>query len=162
MTRISQASAADASAILALQKLAFQYEAEIYDDFTIPPLVQSLDSLRQTFANHVFLKAVADGQLVGSVRASQDGQTCLVGRLIVHPGYRRRGIGTELMRRIEARFEQAVRFELFTGHSSAGNLRLYTRLGYREFRREETSPKVTLAFMEKIRRWERPRASPRV
>jgi hypothetical protein len=38
MTEISPAAVDDAEAILALQRLAYQSEAAIYDDFTIPPL----------------------------------------------------------------------------------------------------------------------------
>ena len=37
----------DAEAILALQKLAYASEARRYDDWTIPPLVETLDSVRQ-------------------------------------------------------------------------------------------------------------------
>ena len=39
---ITQATAEDAAAILALQRLAYQSEAEVYGDFSIPPLTQTL------------------------------------------------------------------------------------------------------------------------
>jgi hypothetical protein len=39
---ITQAAAADAAEILALQKLAYQSEAAIYQDYSIPPLTQTL------------------------------------------------------------------------------------------------------------------------
>ncbi len=141
----------DAEAILVLQKLAFQSEAVRYDDFTMPPLVQSIEDLRRTFEDHVFLKAVVDDRLVGSVRACQDGQTCRIGRLVVDPDFWRRGIGTDLMERIEAHFSHAMRVEIFTGHKSEHTLRLYTRRGYREFKRKLLSPQTTLVFMEKLR-----------
>jgi len=53
------------------------------------------------------------------------------------------------MQAIEARFPSARRYELFTGEKSTGNIRLYERLGYRIFRRERLSERVTLVFMEK-------------
>jgi hypothetical protein len=53
------------------------------------------------------------------------------------------------MGRIEAVFSRAERFELFTGTKSIHNIRLYQRLGYREYREEDLSPKVRLVFMEK-------------
>ena len=43
---IGQASVKDAAEILALQKLAYRSEAEIYDDYTIPPLTQTLEEMR--------------------------------------------------------------------------------------------------------------------
>ena len=42
---IEQASAEDAAEILALQKLAYRSEAELYDDYTIPPLTQTLEEM---------------------------------------------------------------------------------------------------------------------
>jgi ribosomal protein S18 acetylase RimI-like enzyme len=151
MAFISESTVSDAAEILALQKLAFHSEAVRYDDFAMPPMVQSIDDLRRTFEDHVFLKAIVDDRLVGSVRACQDGQTCYVGRLVVHPDFQRSGIGTDLMERIEARLPHAERLEIFTGHKSEHTQRLYTRLGYREFKRELVSPTTTLVFMEKLR-----------
>ncbi len=68
-----RASIEDAAPILELQKQAYQSEAEIYDDFAIPPLLQTLDDLKKEFTAKTVLKAVCNGQLVGSVRAWEQG-----------------------------------------------------------------------------------------
>ena len=60
-----------------------------------------------------------------------------------------RGIGTLLMGAIESAFLTAASFELFTGDKSEGNIRLYARLGYRVFRKEQVSSRVRLLFLEK-------------
>ncbi len=146
---IAPAAVDDAAAILALQRLAYQTEAAIYDDFTLPPLTETLAELQAHFARRQFLKAVEQGRIVGSVRAFEDQATCYVERLIVQPEARRRGIGTALLNQIETHFPTARRFELFTGHKSAGNLRLYERQGYRAFRRQRVSEKVELVYLEK-------------
>jgi len=151
VAHISQATLSDAKVILALQKRAFHSEAVRYDDFAMPPMVQSIEELKETFENHVFLNAVVDDRLVGSVRAREDAGTCYVGRLVVDPEFWRRGIGTDLMEQIEARFPNVARFEIFTGHKSEHTLRLYSRLGYREFKRKVISSTTTLVFMEKVR-----------
>jgi ribosomal protein S18 acetylase RimI-like enzyme len=83
------------------------------------------------------------------VRARLDDGTCHVGRLVVHPRLQRRGLGTRLMREIEASYPDARRYELFTGHLSAANLRLYRRLGYQEFREDAVSPALRLVYLEK-------------
>jgi len=147
---ISRASIADTEAILALQKLAYRSEAAIYGDFSIPPLTQTLEEIRADFAGHVYLKATLDGQIVGSVRGTMMGTTCHVGRLIVDPRYQNQGLGTRLLSEIEAMFEEAERYELFTGNRSARNLHLYTKLGYRPCRREQLSSLVELVFLEKL------------
>ena len=86
---------------------------------------------------------------MGSVRGFQDGATCHVQRLIVAPDCRRRGFGTALLSGIETMFPAAERFELFTGHKSASNIRLYERQGYRAFRQRPVNDKVTLVYLEK-------------
>ena len=86
---------------------------------------------------------------MGSVRASEADGVCRVGRLIVQPDLQGRGVGTTLMRHIEAEFPGAATFELFTGSRSAGNLRLYERLGYARSREKILSPSITLVFLEK-------------
>jgi ribosomal protein S18 acetylase RimI-like enzyme len=139
----------DAEAILVLQKLAYQSEAALYDDYDIPPLRQTLEEIEAEFADHVFLKALTSGELVGSVRARQAGEVCEVGRLIVDPAHQGRGIGRLLMRAIEERFEGVRWFELFTGHRSERNLRLYRGLGYVDVREEPVSPVLTLVYLRK-------------
>ncbi len=57
----------DLEAILELQKVAYTQEAEIYNDFDIQPLTQKMDSLLMEWQNGIILKAVTDGQIIGSV-----------------------------------------------------------------------------------------------
>jgi GNAT superfamily N-acetyltransferase len=146
---IIQATVADAAEILALQKLAFRSDAERHGDFSLPPLLDELVAFRERFADHLFLKAVEEGRILGSVRAAERDGTCFIGRLVVQPTRQGQGLGTALMRAVEARFPGASRLEIFTGHKSASVIRLYERLGYREFRRAPASDRVTLVFMEK-------------
>ena len=139
----------DAEEILKLQKLAYLSEAEIYNDYSIQPLTQTLESIKADFSRQLFLKATIDGIIVGSVRGCIEGDTCHIGRLIVRPDYQNRGIGRRLMKEIEA-YLKAKRYVLFTGHRSERNLRLYHRLGYRPYEREVASDSRTIVYMEKV------------
>jgi hypothetical protein len=53
------------------------------------------------------------------------------------------------MEAIEAHFDQARRYELFTGERSERNIRLYRKLGYTSFRKATLSDLVMLVYMEK-------------
>jgi hypothetical protein len=76
---ITPATLADAAEILALQKLAYQTEAAIYQDYTIPPLTQTLAEITAEFQNRYCLKALAQGRIQGSVRAYLEKGTCCIG-----------------------------------------------------------------------------------
>lgn len=146
---IEEAGVQDVQVILDIQKEAYQSEAELHNDFNIPPLTQTLEEIIGDFDTQLFLKAVVDGEIIGSVRAYEEGGTCYIGRLIVRPEYQGRGIGTMLMQEIEESFSQAERFELFTGHRSERNLHLYDKLGYQVFKEEPLHTDLTLIYLEK-------------
>jgi ribosomal protein S18 acetylase RimI-like enzyme len=141
----------DAEGILALQKLAYEREARRYDDWTIPPLIETLDSVRAQIAEHVVLKAIVEGRLAGSVRGVVTDRICEVCRLSVDPALQRRGIGSALIVAIEQRFPDVEAFELFTGNRSVENLRLYDRHGYRHTRTKVLSRAVSLIYLRKAR-----------
>ena len=147
---IQDADVRDALEILRLQRLAYQSEAAIYDDYTIPPLTQLLEEVEADLQRQVVLNAFADDRIVGSVRAQERDGTCFIGRLIVHRDWQNQGIGTRLMTEIEERFPSARRFELFTGDKSERNLHLYQKLGYHRLRTEQQTDRVRIVYLEKI------------
>ena len=148
---IERATLADAEAILALQHKAYQAEARLYNDWLIPPLVQTLEEWREEFETSIVLKAIIDGRLIGSVRANETAGLAHIGRLIVTPELQGRGIGTALLRAIEACYPPTTSFELFTGSLSVDNIRLYRRHGYSVVREEVLGPTVVVVFMQKLR-----------
>ncbi|MEW6237399.1 MAG: GNAT family N-acetyltransferase [Candidatus Omnitrophota bacterium] len=153
---IQDAVLKDAEEILFLQKLAYRSEAEIYEDDSIPPLAQTLGEIGLEFDDHLFLKAVRNHRIAGSVRARLIGETCHIGKLIVHPNQQNQGIGSRLMNAVESRFPQAQRFELFTGHRSERNLYLYQKLGYRIFQTITLNERLQLVYLEKRREEQSP------
>jgi ribosomal protein S18 acetylase RimI-like enzyme len=146
---ILDATPADAGAILALQRLAYESEARRYRNWKIPPLVETLDAVREQIERHVVLKAIVDGRLAGSVRGVVTDGVCEVCRLSVDPALQRRGIGSALIDAIERRFPDIDTFELFTGDRSVENLRLYERHGYRVVRTRALPGDVSLVFLRK-------------
>ncbi len=160
----------DAPEILALQKIAYQSEAEIYGDQSLPALQQTLEQLEQDFERcpgapapsptavsngpeeAVILKAVVNGKIIGSVRGYGIGETAYVTRVIVHPYFRRRGIGRRLLDEIEQAFPNVKRFEAITGHQSKRNLYQFNKRGYQVFKTEPFTPAVTWVYLQKERR----------
>ncbi|MDP2183590.1 MAG: GNAT family N-acetyltransferase [Actinomycetota bacterium] len=139
----------EAVAIAALIRIAFQSQAKLYEDDTLPPLFETAETVRAAMTAGIVLVAEESGRIVGSVRGDLADGTCRVGRLVVEPDVQGQGVGRVLASAIEQRFAGARRFEIFTGHRSAGPLHLYTSLGYAEFRRENVGERLDLVFLEK-------------
>jgi GNAT superfamily N-acetyltransferase len=146
---IQKAETADLPRILEVQRLAYQEQAWLCNDFEIPPLTETLGEVLRVFPSLVMLKAVDDnGDIVGSVRGRPEGGTCHVGRLFVHPDHQGTGIGTRLLREIEKECP-CPRYELFTSSKSLKNLRFYEYYGYRRFAEKPYSPEYAMVYMEK-------------
>ncbi|MBY6051938.1 GNAT family N-acetyltransferase [Cytobacillus firmus] len=150
MGKIIEAKIGDAVKILSIQKLAYRSEAELYGDFNIEPLKQTVSDVEKAFEDYLILKYIEDGELVGSVRAYQKDETCYIGKLMVHPDFQNKGIGKALMNEIERQFN-VERFELFTGSKSEKNISFYEKLGYAGYKTEKLEREETIfIFMEKL------------
>jgi len=85
--KILKACKDDLLEILTLQKSAYQENAVRYNNSNIPPLLQTLDELKTEMEYKIFLKAVINDVIVGSVRACKKDDYVFIEKLIVHPDY---------------------------------------------------------------------------
>jgi tRNA (guanine37-N1)-methyltransferase len=129
---IVRAERADAAELLTLQLACWVTEAIANDDLAIPALHEGLEDVVAALETwDVYVVRVA-GRLVGSVRGRLEGTSWEIGRLMVAPDLRGRGLGRALLAHIEAAAApQAATYSLFTGKHSVDNLRRYKRAGYR-------------------------------
>ncbi|MEU5344856.1 MULTISPECIES: GNAT family N-acetyltransferase [unclassified Streptomyces] len=150
---ISAATEKDAEQILKLQFLCYQSEAELYGDYSIEPLTQPLDSLKAELAGGTVLVARLGDEVVASVRAAVDADgTARINKLIVHPRMQRHGLGGRLLDAIESRLSAdggAKSFQLFSGHRSEHNLRLYRKHGYEPVSTERVDERLSLVTLAK-------------
>jgi len=146
---IQVATIEDAQEILELQKYAYVSEAELHDDFKIPPLMQTLEELISEFEKRTILKITDDGALLASGQVKYSDGCCYIGRMAVLPEFQGRGIGSKLLSALEAVFPDAKRFELFTGEKSEKNLAMYSRRGYMPFKTAALG-KTKVIFLERL------------
>jgi GNAT superfamily N-acetyltransferase len=147
--KIETASVDDAETVLCIQKKAFLEQAEIYNDYQLPPLTQSLDSIEEEFKSKTFLKAVLNNQIIASTRFSVTDGYVDIDRLVVDPHYQNQGIGMLLLKEVERIALGATALRLFTGNKSKRNLHLYNKLGFCKVREDMTDQGITLVYLEK-------------
>jgi ech hydrogenase subunit C len=148
---IHRANQKDIPEILALQKIAYRSEAELYGDASVPALGQTLEQISADFEQMVFLKAIINGKIIGSIRGRRDGNMAHISRVVVHPYFQKKGLATRLIRQIEQDVGDVRVYEAFTGHQSMRNLHLYEKLGYRRVRIEPFTPTVQWVYLQKER-----------
>lgn len=146
--QIEIATVDDADEIIKIQKAAFQGQAQIYDNYQLPPLTQSLESIKNEFNEKTFLKALIKGQIVAAVRFSVRDNYVTIDRIVVKPEHQNQGIGTTLLKEIVSKVPNAVAFQLFTGKKSERNIHLYEKMGYHVINKETTDQGIELLHME--------------
>lgn len=156
MERLVELTNDDAGEVLTLQRAAYVTEAQSHRDPHLPPLVQPLDDVATELADQNVVAVgwrAPTGRLVAAVRVrigAADPSRAEVRRLTVVPDRQGQQLGTSLLRAAEERLPASVtELRLFTGEHSAGNLRLYTRLGYSETHREPTPAGYALVHLRK-------------
>lgn len=145
---ITKAELKDLQEILDLQYLAYQSEAQLFNNKDIPPLKETLEELTEEFNKGIILKMTDGDKIVGSVRAYEKRRTAYIGKLMVHPDYRNQGNGTMLLKAIEKIYFEC-RLELFTSTKSVDNIRLYESLGYRKFKEQKIDDELTFVYLAK-------------
>ncbi len=147
---IRKAMEEDLGALLEVQKKAFLVQAEKYDAFDIPPMVEEKKDIDLKNPNLTVLIAEIDGVIAGSIRLLKEGDGAEIKRLSVLGEYQNLGIGTKLMQEIEEFSYGVERLWLFTGGQSKKNIELYLKLGFRVFKEEPFKDNFTLVYMEKL------------
>ena len=129
--RVERAGRADAGQILTVQRAAFVSEALANKTLALPAFTQTVDELTESMANSVLLVARQDERVVGSVLGLLDDDgSWYIGRLVVAPDRQGEGIGSRLLKEIEAAAPSgSPRFHLVTG-AAGPNIAFYGRHGY--------------------------------
>jgi len=134
--RVDSAQAADLPELVALLEILFTQEAELSPDSDKQRLALELiladPSRARIYVARAGAKAVAMAALHFTISTAEGGKAAWLEDCIVHPDYRRRGIGAALLAHVlgQARALGATRVTLLTDGDNARAQALYKRLGF--------------------------------
>ena len=129
MIHIRPATEADFFALLQVQQAAFGEYTNVYE--VSGWTRETLESLRQDAKEKHILVAEAEGVVVGSVRFWIVAGVCIIRLLSVSPAYQKQGVGKAMIQEIERVTIDAHKFYACTMLSTAKNVQLFLRLGYK-------------------------------
>ncbi|MDL9979219.1 GNAT family N-acetyltransferase [Microbacterium sp. ASV49] len=130
-----RAQTGDAAELLVLQRCCWVDEAIVNNTLAIAALHEDLDEVSSAIATRRVVVVRRGARLIASVQCWQDGADWRIGRLMVAPDERRRGLARVLLRYAqEQRPPGTRRITLATGAHSRANIALYESEGFEQVR----------------------------
>ena len=126
--------------IVAISKAAFDSDLDVGAlQVGGPPDYDSIPWHIQMKNEGHLLQAVIDGEIVGGtvLFVDNDGETLYIGRIFIDPVHHRKGYGLSLMKMVEAYYPGIKKIKLDTPLWNVRTNAFYTKLGYREMKRDE-------------------------
>ena len=126
--------------IVAISKRAFETDIEVggaIGDY--PPEYDSVIWHEQMLNEGHLLQAVINGEIAGGaiLFLNHDGETLYIGRIFIDPVHHRKGYGLSLMKTVESYYPGIKKIQLDTPLWNVRTNAFYTKLGYREVKRDE-------------------------
>ena len=126
--------------IVAISKAAFDSDSHVgASKAGGPPDYDSIPWHIQMKEEGHLLQAVIDGEIVGGaiLFVDKDGETLYIGRIFIDPVHYRKGYGLSLMKMVENLYPGIKKIELDTPLWNVRTNAFYTKLGYREVKRDK-------------------------
>ena len=126
--------------IVAISKAAFDSDINVgASEPDAPPDYDSIPWHIQMKNEGHLLQAVIDGKIVGGAICflDKDSETLYIGRIFIAPVHHRKGYGLSLMKMVETFYPGIRKIELDTPLWNERTNAFYTKLGYREVKRDE-------------------------
>lgn len=133
----------EALKLLALQMASYIKEAELLGWNDIPPLKDTLQTLRDS--DETFYGYYEGEDLVGAAAFERkDRDTVTVSRMMVHPGHFRKGIASRLLSFVLYLNRDCPTALVSTGTANLPAMMLYGRFGFVPHAVKEIAPGITL------------------
>jgi len=134
--------------VLELQETSYKIEAKIIDFYELPPLKDTVDSIRTCEEN--FYGYFIDGILAGIVSYKTIKNIIDIHRVAVHPCFFRRGISEKLLSFVEKLETDINKVVVCTGKENIPAVCLYLKNGYKKTKDIEISNNIYITKFEKI------------
>lgn len=134
--------------ILKVQLAAYKVEAAIMGFDEIPPLYDTMDTLR--VCGETFYGYFIEDTLVGIISYKIEEKMLDIYRIAVNPNFFRRGIANQLISYIENINKDISKLIVSTGRENKPAISLYFNKGFRKVEEYEVEEGIYLTAFEKV------------
>ena len=146
--QIEYAEQSDVRELYSLQQLAFKTEAAMIGSDSVPALLETAEENAADFNHWTTLKLMDGNNIIGSIRYRPSAGKVEVGRLMIHPDYRRQGLAQKMLKTMDQECPGKVK-ELYTCTKSWTNIKLYRKMGYRPTKEVTEKSGLSFVYMDK-------------
>ena len=136
----------NAEDVLNIQIPSYKVEAEIIGSYELPPLKDTVHTLRH--CGETFFGYYENEKLCGVISIKVDNDEVDIHRLIVNPNQFRKGIAQLLLNFIETKFE-AKTIKVATGSKNTPAISFYKKNGFQNIKEVILNEQLSLTFFEK-------------
>jgi ribosomal protein S18 acetylase RimI-like enzyme len=137
-----------AKRVMELQIASYKIEAGIIGFYEIPPLKDTIDSLK--VCDEIFYGYLIDDVLAGIISYKITENVLDIHRVAIHPLFFRMGIAGKLVRFIEELGSNINKVVVCTGKENLPAVNLYVKNGYKKKKDIEISKGIYITEFEKI------------
>lgn len=132
--------------VLNIQLPSYMVEAEIIGSYDIPPLKDTIETLKQ--CGETFFGYYLNEELCGAISIKVEDDEVDIHRLIVHPNHFRKGIAQKLLNFIVSKFEFET-IKVATGSKNTPAVSFYKKNGFQNIKEVTINEQLSLTFFEK-------------
>ncbi|MEK4200217.1 GNAT family N-acetyltransferase [Cytobacillus sp. FSL K6-0265] len=144
--RIDITDIESAQEVLSIQIAAYKIEAEIIGSYDLPPLKETVETLRH--CRETFFGYYMKGRLYGVISIHIDSDVIEVCRLVVHPILFKKGVAQALLNFIEGE-NKFRKLKVSTAIKNTPAINFYKKNRFQLVNQKRVSEQITLAFFEK-------------
>ena len=137
-----------ANEILGLQKASYKLEAELINYYELPPLKETVEDLINS--KELFLAYKLDNAIYGILSFEILNDTIDICKLFVSPNYINKGIGSKLLKKLEAEYNNIKIFIVQTGLKNTSGMNFYKKHNFNLIQVIKMSDGLEIAKLQKI------------
>ena len=136
--------------LLTIQKRAFAEDYNVYQDHDTSPVNETHEKLIENIVHSLHYTIWSNDTVIGGIDIRKKENILLLDKLFIANEYQNKGIGTKIMKLMEAELPSIKIWRLYTPYLNKRNQYFYEKFGYEKIGEVQLTEKLLLFKYEKV------------